>query len=316
MDLFKATPINENYHYGMLGQFKVIIRTSDNWINISKLCSSAGIKIKEFWKWKQAEVHQEMLKYYSNIYEPLPDNNDENEPPPSGVVVQREYYCLDIIGDTELKGIPKQESNIIRGTYVPNLLAIQVAQWVSFDFGHKVSSIVVDHYKYSMVKKDETINEQRTAIEDLKRMEERLIQKINTQTNMIKEIEEKNQERHNELKGIISSAIKYLKLEENKSNREILLMYRLKEEAKEVLHIRAGKRTSFKIPKAEKCDYLFIGDHISNSKSAIRYLKKENILPSNGASSTYKINDDKTREKLFKIVNGINEEYKKIVDNK
>ena len=167
-----------------------------------------------------------------------------------------------------------------------------------------------------MVKKDETINEQRTAIEDLKRMEERLIQKINTQTNMLEKFEENSKERHDELKGIINSAVKFLKSEDSKSNREILLMYRLKEEAKEVLHIRAGKRTSFKIPKAEKCSYLFIGDHISNSKSAIRYLKKKNVLPSNGASSTYKINDDKTREKLYKIVNGINEEYKDIVNKK
>ena len=311
MDLFKATPINENYHYGMLGQFKVIIRTSDNWINISKLCSSAGIKSKEFTQWKSLQGHKEMLKYYSNIYEPLPDNNDENEQPQDPGVVQREYYCLDMVGDIELKGIPKQESNIIRGTYVPNLLAIQVAQWVSFDFGHKVSSIVVDHYKYSMVKKDETINDQRTTIADLKRLIEETDKKSEQR---FKVAEEKNQERHNELKGIINSAIKYLKSEDTKSNKEMLLMYRLKEESKDKLHIHAGKRSSFKIPNAEDCDYLFIGDNISNSKGAVRFLKDKRILPSNGTSSTYTISRGSKRKELYKIVNGINEEYKKIID--
>ena len=121
MDLFKATPINENYHYGMLGQFKVIIRTSDNWINISKLCTSAGIKNKEFWRWKESGIHKEMLKYYSNIYEPSSN---------------KEYSCLDIVGNTKLKGIPKKESNIIRGSYVPQELALKIWDWVD---AHKYS---------------------------------------------------------------------------------------------------------------------------------------------------------------------------------
>lgn len=47
----------------------------------------------------------------------------------------------------------------------------------------------------------------------------------------------------------------------------------------------------------------------------VRYLKTKNILPSNGTSSTYKIPRGSKRKELYKIVNGINEEYKKIIDN-
>lgn len=264
-----------------------------------------------------------MLKYYSKLFEPLPDEDDEDEPSTSGQMVQQEYHCLDIVGDTELKGVPKQKSNVIRGTYVPNLLAIQIAQWVSFDFGHKVSSIVVDHYKYTMTKKDDTISKQQTTIEDLKKLiedndrknEQRFMDADKKSQERLEDIERRSQERHDELRGIINSAIKYLKTEEDKGNREILLIYRLKKETKDTLHIHAGKRTSFKIPKAEKCDYLFIGDHISNSKRVVRYLKDNRILPSNGTSSTYKITSDCKREKLYSIVNGINDEYKKVSDN-
>lgn len=45
---YETSAINDEYHYGTLGQFRVIVRTSDDWINISKLCASAGIEHKRF----------------------------------------------------------------------------------------------------------------------------------------------------------------------------------------------------------------------------------------------------------------------------
>ena len=305
MDLFKATPINEQYHYGMLGEFKVVIRTSDNYINITKLCADGG---KEFRKWKSKKGPQEYLAYF--------DKNELNLDSPDQDCQESEYKCIDWVHLDQLKGIPSETAKIIQGTYAHMDVAIYVAQWVSYEFAIKVSKIVRSYYNRELILERDDLKSKNSSLEKrMEEMEARLTQKINTQTDMLKESEENNQKRHEELKGIINSAIKYLKSEDTKSNKEMLLMYRLKEEAKDILHIHAGKRSSFKIPKAENCDYLFIGDNISNSKGAIRYLKKENILPSNGTSSTYKIPKGSKRKELYKIVNGINEEYKKIVDS-
>lgn len=307
MSLFKASPINDDYHYGMLGEFKVVIRTSDGWINISKLCASAGKKTKEFWKWKDADTHQEMLKFYSKIYEPIYDPDEQGKDP---CPVQKEYYCLDIVGDSELKGIPKAQSNIIRGSFIPNLLAVQVAQWVSFDFGHKVSTIVINYYSDTLKVRD--LTNQRDSIQERFDKLEAMItggqdESAKRAIKLEKDLatnETKSKERHNELKGIIKSAINLLKEERQKSNQEILLI----NESKEILHIHAGKRSSFKIPSAESCSYLFIGDSISNGKRILRFLKDENIVPKNGSSSTYNV----VGRKIYDTVNGINVEYKKL----
>jgi hypothetical protein len=303
MSLFKATPINDDYHHGILGEFKVVIRTSDGWINISKLCASAGIEHKKFKEWKKKEGHKEMLKFYSKIYEPIYDPDEQGS---DWTLVQKEYYCLDMVGDSDLKGIPKAQSNIIRGSYVPNLLAVQVAQWVSFDFGHKVSTIVVNYYSDTLKLKNKDLTEKNNDLmEELRQMREETKQ-------MFQDAETKNQKRHGELKSIIKSAIDLLKEEPQKGNQEILLIYRLINESKETLHIHAGKRSSFKIPSAESCSYLFIGDFISNGKRILRFLKDKKIVPHNGSSSTYSIVGSKIRRKIYDTASSINVEYKKL----
>ena len=127
--IYEVVSINDNYHYGTLGGFRVIIRTDDDWINITKLCDSAGIKHKEFDQCKRQEGHKEMLKYYSKLYEPLSEDEEDEEDEERGsdqTPVQKEYYCLDIVSDKQLKGIPKKQSNIIKGSYVPKELALKI----------------------------------------------------------------------------------------------------------------------------------------------------------------------------------------------
>lgn len=324
MDLFKATPINENYHYGTLGEFRVVIRTSDNWINISKLCASAGKKTKEFTQWRSLEGHKEMLQYYSKIYEHLPSLDDEDEPPQDPGVVQKEYYCLDIVGDTELKGIPKRESNIIRGTYVPNLLAIQVAQWVSFDFGHKVSSIVVDHYRYSMVKKDETINKQQTTIEELRALilkgqEEAkqqnldlLAQNLNLQSEVqAGRLDNKVQsDRLNEkIDKLQMDVNKLYDLCANKEcSNEHIIVYRELGDDKSVLRIRTGTANYLK-NTTKDADIVATYKNISNSKMFLREAKKLGYIPKNGNSIIYNIPLTSDRKKLRQFLRAIDNKH-------
>jgi len=118
-------------------------------------------------------------------------------------------------------------------------------------------------------------------------------------------------ERHSELKSIITSAMSFISKEKG-TEREILLIYRLKGEPDTKLHIHAGRRNSFKIPKQADCSRFFIGEHISNAKRTLRFLKEQNLIPSGTTTTEITIVGGKRRDRLFTVVKGIDQEYKNI----
>jgi hypothetical protein len=133
MSLFKATPINDDYHHGMLGQFNIIIRTKDDYVNITKLCKKGG---KEFKLWKRTDKAKQTLDYYDRVYL---DCDEDDEPSPDRGMMKKEYHCLDIVDN--IPGVAKEIMGIIKGSYVPKELALKVWDWV-------------DVFKYKTVKKN------------------------------------------------------------------------------------------------------------------------------------------------------------------
>jgi len=146
---FQATPINQDYHYGMLGEFKLIMRTKDNFVNITKLCADGK---KEFFNWKKNEKSKGFLKFFDERYMACFDD-------PSSTKGRHEYKCLDVVTQSDLEGNTNENIQIIQGTYVHMDVAIYVAQWVSDDFAVKVSSIVRGYYNHSLYLKNKDLEE-------------------------------------------------------------------------------------------------------------------------------------------------------------
>ena len=330
-----VAPITDtkNYYYGKYLGIDVVMN-KDGYINISKIISMYKINEKgdsnySLNTWSRVFKNYQTLKAYA-INEGFSTSAVDPPSDDKKAITKASKAILDKVAKEitvdDLNDIDKPMSNDIIGTYAPQFISNAVAMWVSTEFYIKVLKIAEEYTKRQtkrlLDEKDDTINDLNKKIENL----EKLIlkgqdevkqecmslqqQNVSLQQQMT-ENEEQSKQRHNELMGLINSAISFLD-KEKPINREILLIYRLKEEPKNTLHIRAGKRSSFKIPKKDECSYLFIGEHISNAKRILRFLKDKDILPTNGSSSTYQIDSGSMRKKIYNIVGGVNDKYQEL----
>ena len=149
--------INEDYSYGMYGDFKVIIHTKSGYINVTKLCS---IEEKRFDNWLQNESNKEYIDYIN-----------ENELKHSKLKA------------TFLKNGGKGELyEKIRGTYAHPLIVPQVAQWISPKFAIMVSKIInehlVDEYLLQLNEKDGEIDSLNSTIKRLEKKMDKMTDEL------------------------------------------------------------------------------------------------------------------------------------------
>jgi hypothetical protein len=138
--------ISGNYYWGQYGNFKVIIDTSNGYINVTHLCGLAvnrnGNK-KEFRAWKLVTNHIEFLEEVALSVSRLTD---------------------------ELLIIPTNLPNYLRGTYAHPDLVPHIATWASPKFAVKVSRIVNAHlvreYQDSIRVKDQTIDRLEAKVDE------------------------------------------------------------------------------------------------------------------------------------------------------
>jgi hypothetical protein len=138
--------ISGNYYWGQYGNFKVIIDTSNGYINVTHLCGLAvnrnGNK-KEFRAWKLVTNHIEFLEEFALSVSRLTD---------------------------ELLIIPTNLPNYLRGTYAHPDLVPHIATWASPKFAVKVSRIVNAHlvreYQDSIRVKDQTIDRLEAKVDE------------------------------------------------------------------------------------------------------------------------------------------------------
>jgi len=106
---------NNEYVYGMYGDFKVIIMKENGYINASKLCELGG---KRYSNWFRNDSSREIIKIEKNIIH-------------------------DKTGEKKEVTIKMLNVNIhLRGTYVHPDLIIHIASWVSPEFAIKISTIM------------------------------------------------------------------------------------------------------------------------------------------------------------------------------
>ena len=116
--------INNDYSYGKYGEFCVIIKNSNGYMNATKLCNEAG---KNFKHWKTNITSKELIDEVS-LWVGIPTHT--------------------------LMEIPNVPNNL-RGTYVHPDLIPHIASWASPKFAIKVSKIVNEYFiKKAIADKD------------------------------------------------------------------------------------------------------------------------------------------------------------------
>ena len=110
--------IKDSFHYGLFGDFKLVIDKSTGCFNATKLCSEAS---KRFRDWSRLEKSKSLLEYYScrgivrgSFYEIREQNNDP---------------------------LNRQ----ITGQYVRQELILDIAPWLSVEFYDKCNSVILNY---------------------------------------------------------------------------------------------------------------------------------------------------------------------------
>jgi len=148
--------IKDTFHYGIYGDFKLVIDKRTDCFNATKLCEGTG---KQLRNWTRLEKSKELIEYYRKM------------PTTSGGRLFGETDAADtkklplrserqLFEETDTKKMPlrseghlyeiKLQNNdklnpLISGTYLCKELLLSLATWISNDFYHKCSNIV-NHY--------------------------------------------------------------------------------------------------------------------------------------------------------------------------
>lgn len=173
--IFKDVKENNQYGYGMYGDFKVIIMKENGFINATKLCDLDG---KQFCHQLQNESCKKLIE---TAKKSIKDKTGE---------------------DIEVIIKINNTINKLRGTYVHQKLIVHIASWVSSDFAMQVSDIVdnymVAKYEGKLIEKDNIISQLNITLTQMeKNSEERhnkLLGKISTLKLQNNEIKQQNDE--------------------------------------------------------------------------------------------------------------------------
>jgi hypothetical protein len=152
--------VNSEYGWGKYGEFRVLIRKKDGYINATKLCALGG---------------KELFNYMANA---------------SSQRFIDEVVCTLSIPRVQLVEVLKAGSNYeLNGTYVHQDLVPHIASWVSPQFAIKVSKIVnnfiVREYREQIRVKDDKIDELVSEVLALKKLTEKQSIKIDRQSDDI-----------------------------------------------------------------------------------------------------------------------------------
>lgn len=163
--------LNDEYAYGKLGPFKVLIMKENGYINATKLCNNAG---KEFQFWMENKSSKELIKEVRSVGIPT-DSKKE----PHKLIIKV------LNGSTKL-----------RGTYVHPKLIIHIASWCSPSYAVQVSEIVIEYHSKEAIdekekllkKKDDKIDKMSSKIDKLLSNNKELLQKNSKMDERIKRL--------------------------------------------------------------------------------------------------------------------------------
>jgi hypothetical protein len=292
-------PITERFGYGNYLDLKIIIDSKTKYINATKLCQLGN---KHLRYWQRTDSSKELIDTF-NINVPGADLH--------GAQVSYE------IKQKDLKGLPRTDQEIILGTYYHRDLIVHLAQWISPAFAFKVSKIVNDYIGYENKRKiRELKGENKTLLDkvddlskqniDLKKQNEEVLAATRTLITMGNE----QLTKIDSMSAEISRIRHHLDNETSKPNkRELILVYRNKDDPKAVMRIRAGTEEYIKKFRRNAVWYREYSN-ISNSKKAINYMKDNGMITfEKGKTTKTIIHDINERNHLRQCLKKLDESY-------
>lgn len=118
--MLQIRKINDEFSSAIYGDFEIIIRNDNGYINATKLCKMVG---KEFFHWKANSVSKELIKELSNHLN---------------------------ISENKLIESPNVDNNL-RGSYVHPLLITHIACWCGPNFAIKVGIWIEEWKQHSVI---------------------------------------------------------------------------------------------------------------------------------------------------------------------
>jgi hypothetical protein len=112
--------IKDTFHYGMFGDFKLVIDKNTGCFNATKLCDMTG---REFKQWSRNTKSKKLIEYYTKSWEPNLAPN---------------FY--------EIKGCNNSDYKLVTGQYLCKELLLDVSSWISIEFYDKCSKIINDYF--------------------------------------------------------------------------------------------------------------------------------------------------------------------------
>nr|AAB96622.1 17K ORF [Heliothis armigera entomopoxvirus] len=119
--------IKDSFHYGLFGDFKLIIDKNTGYFNATKLCKDGG---KRFDHWLENTKSKELIEYYDEKISPGSPGDINN--------IKKSHYYINLKGNNI--------NNIISGTYVYINILLNIASWISIDFYDKCYKIIETYY--------------------------------------------------------------------------------------------------------------------------------------------------------------------------
>lgn len=135
--------INDQFGWGQYGEFRVLIRMRDNYVNATKLCTDGG---KQFPNWNRLDASKALIRELERTSSDL------------------KRFSTPVVDEITAYGET-------RGTYVHPELVPHIASWISSEFAIKVSRIVNEHivreYQWELDKRQGTINSLENKVDRL-----------------------------------------------------------------------------------------------------------------------------------------------------
>ena len=293
--------INDDYGYGKISDIKVVIRRKDGWINGSKL---ASLKKK-----KNGDSVPDALTTYKRVsrtQEIIEKITPESD---SGVNLFEEITKTHLAN----QDLSRDNMNIIQGTYVPSLIGIDIAVWVSVDLYLKVLKVFEEYNNREnrilkilngeLETKNTNLTEQ---IEAMRRESNEKFDKVFSQNKETKEELKTTNEELKVVKNHIKDIYDLIKNDDPPDN-ECICIYNIPNTQGRYC-IRAGLMKNIKnsIRKDRGTNVIFY-TRISNSKRAFKEAKKLNIIPKQ-KESTFNLTDTEYNQ-ITNTFKGIDDKY-------
>ncbi len=204
--IIKPVPNCPGYSFGKYGDFDVIFRDKDGFINATKLCKLGG---KDYTKWNRLNLEgpQKLIKALKTKLYSESTQKQTIAKFGQGLNSVSNTQNVTSFEDIIVEDTISQENTslIIWGTYVHPKLINSIASWVSEDFALKVADIVEEYFiKKANTNLNDLIKDYQNQLVLKDDKIDTLIKKVDNQTEELKQVKQINLDQTDKINKLLS----------------------------------------------------------------------------------------------------------------